>query len=117
VWIDGRESKAHRVAYAKAHGLHIRDLDGMVVMHSCDNPSCVNPEHLFLGTQVENLTDMTNKGRRAVGSKHGRSKFTDADIQQIKELRRKGLTQRSIASMLGSSQSHVSRVLAGKLRA
>jgi len=117
VWIDGRESKAHRVAYAEAHGLHIRDLDGKVVMHLCDNPPCVNPEHLALGSQAENLDDMTSKGRRATGANHGRASVDDATIERIKELRRSGLTQARIASMVGSTQSHVSRVLAGKLRA
>lgn len=61
--IDGktRTFKAHRVVYEYLHG---PIPDGMVVMHTCDNPPCVRPDHLRLGTQGDNLRDMIAKGRR-----------------------------------------------------
>ena len=60
--VDGRWTKvyAHRVAYQEAHGSIPK---GMLVCHTCDNPPCINPEHLFLGTQSDNMQDMTAKGR------------------------------------------------------
>jgi hypothetical protein len=56
----GKPRKAHRVAYAIAHGYTPA---GLVVMHTCDNPPCVNPDHLVLGTQLGNVHDAITKGR------------------------------------------------------
>lgn len=60
VMVDGRTMGAHRIAYEESHG---PVPDGLVVMHSCDNPSCVNPDHLRVGTQAENIQDRDAKGR------------------------------------------------------
>ena len=57
----GRQWRAHRAAWVEAYG---EIPEGMLVLHRCDNPPCVNVEHLFLGTQADNLADMTTKGRR-----------------------------------------------------
>lgn len=63
--------KAHRVSYE----MFVEDIpEGMVVMHTCDIPSCINPDHLRLGTQAENMRDMALKGRQAKGSSHGHYK-------------------------------------------
>lgn len=59
----GKVRLAHRVAYIEAHGLELDDISGMVVMHRCDNPGCVNPDHLELGTRADNNRDMAAKGR------------------------------------------------------
>lgn len=60
VSIGGRPYYAHRLAYAMYYG---EDPGGMMVCHLCDNPSCINPEHLFLGTAQDNVSDMIAKGR------------------------------------------------------
>ena len=72
---------AHRVAYELVHG----DLpDGLNVLHTCDNPPCCNPSHLFRGTQLENIRDRTKKNRQATRGAHGRAKLTDKKVENIR---------------------------------
>jgi hypothetical protein len=54
--------------------------------HTCDRPVCINPDHLWLGTDKQNLEDMTRKGRRARGERMGTAKLTEADVRLIREL-------------------------------
>ena len=65
VYAEGKSRLAHRVAYAKAQGVPVDTIKGMVVLHKCDNPPCVNPEHLELGTAHDNMQDMVAKGRHS----------------------------------------------------
>lgn len=60
---DGKVVKAHRTALADHLGLSLADIVGQVVRHSCDTPACINPEHLSLGTQQDNVDDMVARGR------------------------------------------------------
>lgn len=75
---------AHRMAYIITFGVNI---DGMIIMHTCDNPRCCNPSHLKIGIQSDNVKDMINKGRNVVlaGSKHYKSKLTEADVINIRK--------------------------------
>lgn len=72
-----RTQKAHRAAYEIFNG---SINDGLLVCHKCDNPSCVNPDHLFLGSDVDNVKDRTVKGRGVRGSMHHLAKFTDEQV-------------------------------------
>lgn len=113
--IDGRAVKAHRVAWEFAHGPIPA---GQHVLHRCDNPPCVNPDHLFLGIHVDNMADMVAKGRAAgaTGDRHGsrthpervrrgsasgRAKLTEADIPVIRVRLAAGESQRSVARSYG----------------
>jgi hypothetical protein len=96
-----RNELAHRAAYRLFNG----NLDTRDVMHSCDNPACVNPAHLSLGTRKENMQDAKRKMRMRVGELHGRAKLTDKQVEFAKTA--PGL-QREIAALLGVSQGHIS---------
>ena len=81
----GKPHRAHRVSWILAHG----DIpEGLDVLHKCDTPKCVNPDHLFLGTQTDNTRDCESKGRaiHPKGSDHGCSKLTDDEILEIRRI-------------------------------
>lgn len=114
------EYLAHRVSWILRNG----DIpDGLLVLHSCDNPKCVNPKHLFLGTHQDNFDDMVSKGRwpgqpnwasYLKGENRPNAKLSDSKVKKIYRLRSKGWSQQRIADHLGVSQSCVSHVLNGR---
>jgi len=116
VRVGGKPRKAHRVAYVQSRGLELRDIDGMVVCHTCDNPPCVNPDHLFLGTPLDNNRDKVRKGRQPRNEAHKSTVLPNSKIARIFKLRKAGLSQQRIADEVGCSQTHVSRILRGKSR-
>lgn len=59
----GKHALMHRIAYCEHHGVAMDTIVGKVVRHTCDNPRCINPEHLLLGTQLENIQDIVDRGR------------------------------------------------------
>lgn len=105
-----RTPEKHELAHRVAYRLFVGALDTRDVMHACDNPSCVNPEHLSLGTRKENMQDAKSKLRTCSGASHGRAKLTTAQMLFVKTA--VGL-QRDIAAMLGVSQGHVSAIRSG----
>lgn len=105
-WFDGVQVPAHRMAYQLFAG---EIPEGMMVCHRCDNPKCVNPEHLFIGTQQDNVRDMWAKGRGI-----GRRVLTNAHVKAIQALLADGrISQQRIASVVGISQVTVSRIKLG----
>lgn len=112
---DGRRHRcgSHRVAWVLING---PIPDGMVVCHRCDNPPCVNPSHLFLGTQADNMRDCKAKGRTNAprGVDHPRAKLTEADVVEMRSLRASGSTLASLAARFGVPVSAVSNTCTGK---
>lgn len=105
---------AHRAAYLLFKG-HIPPHH--VVMHTCDNKKCVNPEHLVIGTQQENVNDMIFKGRHRHGETHHNAKFSDAQISEIRRAyaMKEGNTA-ALAKLFGTDTSYISQVVRRKLR-
>jgi hypothetical protein len=104
ITIAGAADTVHRAAYRTWCG---PIPDGMSVCHRCDNRRCMNPLHLFLGTNAENTADRDQKGRQARGESSGRAKLTDDDVRSI---RMASGTYRSIAARFGVGESTVSRI-------
>lgn len=99
-----RHSYAHRTSFE----LFIGTIpDKMFVCHSCDNRSCVNPKHLFLGTRQDNMNDMKNKNRQARGEKQWSHKLTEMCVYQIREMLERGYKTKEIAQLFGITQSNV----------
>lgn len=114
--VRGRNYLAHRYAYAN-------DLDyppkTFEVLHSCDNPRCVNPDHLRLGTHADNMRDSATKGRmsrthQVTGERHGMSKLTADQVAEIRRLRSSGQTHRAIGKQFGVSHAAIGYIVRGK---
>ena len=119
-WFKNKNMSAHRLSWI----IHIGEIPkGLIICHKCDNTRCVNPAHLFVGTQQDNVTDMINKNRhsfppriREIDGKPARAKLNDAQIVQLRLLRKSGMTQLKIGKLLGVSQITVSKILLGKIK-
>jgi hypothetical protein len=103
---NGEPWSAHRAAYSVAKGPIPQ---GMSVCHRCDNTKCINPDHLFLGTQRENMRDAASKGRTARGEKC-RSAITQATALEIKGALQSGEPQAAIARRLGVKPKLVNHI-------
>ena len=105
-----RNIYAHQLSYI----IHYGEIpSGMMVCHTCDNPRCVKPSHLFLGTAKDNLQDMKLKGRHLNGAKNAKSKLTDEQVRAIHMLSREGLSQGKLGKTFGVSQGQIFRILKG----
>lgn len=105
------ELYAHRVSYRAFKG---NIPTGMKVCHACDNRRCVNPEHLFLGTTLDNSHDARSKGRHQHGEKSVRAKLTEADVVEILRLyKMEGWTAKALAARFGVTDSTVQHIYYG----
>jgi hypothetical protein len=99
--------KAHRIAYSLYVGEFInndsrKSYHGLCVLHSCDNPTCCNPAHLFTGTHEDNMQDMIKKKRRNYqGEKNPAAKLTKDQVAKIRNYLAKGIPARQVARMYG----------------
>lgn len=115
IYYNNKVEQAHRVSYI----VHCGPIpDGMRVLHKCDTPACVNPDHLFLGTQNDNVQDAKVKGRMRglKGDRSPKAKLKPSDIVFIKQaLVEGGITQAQLAAKFGVSQPVISAVKLGKM--
>lgn len=101
--VAGKNVLAHRFMYELMQG----ELAGYHVCHSCDNPQCVNPEHMFLGTDADNHTDKAKKLR-------GGRALTGEQVKEIKQLVSSGIILQDIAEQFGVSRKSVQRIKNGQ---
>ncbi len=115
MFFQGRMHNAHRVSWMVINN---QSADGLLILHSCDNPPCVNPAHLHAGTAAENTADMMSKGRHHYkalqGSQLTQSKLSESAVRDIRYLLRHGYTQPELARQHGVSQSTISNVVLRK---
>lgn len=102
---------AHRVSFAIHNGWTPGELE---VCHRCDNPSCVNPDHLFIGTHTENLHDARRKGRIVREENHPRAKLTKRKVTAIRKAIGGGMPRKSIAVEYGVSESTIGDIAQGR---
>lgn len=112
--INNHHYLAHRVAYALHNGSFP---DELFVLHSCDNRLCCNPQHLFLGTHLDNMRDMSDKGRHhdTKGDKHPQRKLTSQDILSIRTRYINGDKQIDLSKEYGVRQSTISSIIRGHI--
>lgn len=103
VSVSNSRMSTHRYSYELAFG---KIPEGLHVLHKCDNPPCVNPAHLFLGTNADNMEDKNVKDRAGL-------KLKTKDVHAIIDACKSGCTQRSVAKQFGVSPSHVSKLCSG----
>ena len=113
IYWNGKLEYAHRLSL---------EMDGRPVpsrwhaCHTCDNPPCVNPSHLFAGTPKENVMDKVSKGRHTYGETHPNAKLSNTEVKNIRKLASEGMFQSDIAHTYGLNESYVSELVAGLKR-
>lgn len=112
ITIHRRVELAPRVAWALVHGPIPK---GLCVLHTCDNPPCCNPAHLFLGTHAVNMADMAAKGRAGQLGRRGEacphSKLTEDHVRAIRAAVEAGRSQKEVGVEFGIDDSYVSRLV------
>lgn len=110
----GQNVLAHRFSWSLVHGPIQDDLQ---ICHDCPNgdcPSCCRPDHLFIGTQLDNMRDSVKKKRNAFGERNGHAKVTEAQVIEMRKLRSNGMTLRALAEQFGIHSTSVLQIVTGK---
>lgn len=123
--INKKPYLSHRISWILSNGQIPQDdsyFKTLHILHSCDNPGCQNPNHLFLGTQKDNMEDMINKNRQSInrqtrnqGEKCGAHKLTEEQVLKIRQKYSTCLyTQKQLADEYGVGQDQISRIVNNK---
>lgn len=118
---NGKTAYSHRLAYCKHKAIDLSEIDGLIIRHDCDNPRCVNPEHMQTGTRTDNARDKVSRGRHLLNIQRGeqchRAKLTKLQVEDIRKncipgSRSQG--QSSFARKYGITSGAVCRIYRGK---
>jgi hypothetical protein len=112
MWHQGGPRKAHHISWELSYG---PILAGLEILHTCDTPLCVRPDHLQIGTHEANMADASRKGRLRV-SRPKRQKVTPDDIAEIRRRVAAGERHRVVAADFGIARNTVSELIKGKRR-
>ncbi len=111
--IGKRFLQAHRASW-EIHNGPIPN--GLWVLHKCDNPKCVNPDHLYLGNHLQNVRDRQDRGRAACGERTGNSKLSNESVIHIRKLASDGaLTHQAIADKFSVTQGTITKIVARQM--
>lgn len=112
-WFERKLWQAHRFSYSHYRG---PIPEGLQVLHTCDVPNCVNPDHLWLGTNYDNIQDKVSKGRcqDMKGEAHPRAKLSESDVHSIrKKYAAGGITQKSLSEKYGVTRGMIGYIVRG----
>lgn len=114
-------TRLHRLVYCQHNNVSLESIAGLVVRHTCDNPRCVNPEHLIIGTQLDNIADRCKRGRTVVphGATHHNATLTDEQcewIRQHHEVRHPEYNAAALSRRFGISATAIRNIARGKYR-
>jgi len=112
IFVNNRTECAHRYSWCLKHKQSIPD--GQLVRHMCDNPSCVNPDHLELGTHQDNANDRNSRNRQAKGSSHGKAKLSEQQVRLIKLRLQDNLSHQKIAEEFGVRHGTIHAIAVGR---
>lgn len=110
IQVNGKHVRAHRLSYEIHNG---KIPAGMYVLHSCDDPGCVNPEHLHLGTPADNMREMVerNRNHNMRGENNPNAKITEKQVIEIREKYKKGMRQIEICKEYDLQDGNVSDIV------
>lgn len=110
--VNGTLTLVHRISWEMHYG---PIPEGVLVLHKCDNPPCVRPDHLFLGDDYANIQDRNSKGRQTRGENHPHAKLTDADVIRMRKLQLKGYSMVKLSTIFKMSYGQVYMICKGRL--
>jgi len=124
-WVKGKDEKGYGGIFESGRGrikshrlsweINVGEIpEGFHVLHKCDNPSCVNPAHLWLGTHQDNMKDSKEKGRRPMGEDNVRSKLSVQEVKTIRKLRKDGMKYSELAKMFNVSRQTIPDIINGR---
>ena len=109
-WWDKKQHQSHRISWLIAYGSFPADC----LLHICDNPKCVKPDHLKEGSQADNMADKKHKRRQAFGERIGKSKLTESQVLDILKKHSEGQSMFSLGKEYGVSDTAISYIVKGK---
>lgn len=109
-WWNRKQHQSHRVSWYIKYGKHSDKL----LLHSCDNPACVNPEHLREGAQSDNMKDKVGRRRQATGESHGQSRLTEEQVVAILKKHSEGASTRKLGKEYNVSKTAILYIIKGK---